>query len=261
MTGRRTAITALAVVLGLGGVGAVVHSRDQSASASRASTTMSDSPNGAGSSAATKASEVTAPHKRISLDLGAHSTTDPSSIWVVVNKTHPIDPLDFTPRLAITRGYRVAEPAAGPLADLLAAGEAAGMGFKIESAYPSYGYQESIHAGLVAGTGQAAADRVSARAGFSEHQTGLAIDLITPAHPDCDMDACFATTPAGRWLAQNAWRFGFIVRYTPRNEAITGYSPEPWHIRYIGRPLAAAMRTAGIATLEQVFRVRGGNYR
>jgi D-alanyl-D-alanine carboxypeptidase len=75
------------------------------------------------------------------------------------------------------------------------------------------------------------------------------------------MVACFATIPAGRWLAKNAWRFGFIVRYTPRNEAITGYAPEPWHIRYIGRPLAAAMRTAGIATLEQVFHVSGGNYR
>jgi zinc D-Ala-D-Ala carboxypeptidase len=240
----------------------VVHSRDRSASASRAGTTTADSPNDAGSTAATRASGIAAPRKRISLDLRAHSTTDPSSIWVVVNKTHPIDPLDFTPRLTVVRGYRVAEPAASPLADLLAAGDAAGMGFKIESAYRSYGYQEGVHAGVVASTGQARrrscvgprrVQRARDRAGHR--------DLITPAHPDCDMDACFATTPAGRWLAQNAWRFGFLVRYTPRNEAITGYSPEPWHIRYIGRPLAAAMRTAGIATLEQVFHVSGGNYR
>ena len=97
--------------------------------------------------------------------------------------------------------------------------------------------------------------------GYSEHQTGLAVDLITPEDPGCDFDACFARTPAGRWLARHAWRFGFVVRYQPATTAITGYSPEPWHLRYVGRPLAGEMRETGIATLEQLFDVPGGDYR
>jgi D-alanyl-D-alanine carboxypeptidase len=199
--------------------------------------------------------------RRISLDLSAHPTTDPSSIWVVVNKTHPIHPLDFRPRLALVRGYQVAQPAAGPLTRLLRAADAAQLGFKIESAFRSYAYQVHVHDALVSTEGSAAADRVSARPGYSEHQTGLAVDLITPADPRCDLTACFATTPAGRWLARNAWHYGFVVRYTRANMALTGYEPEPWHIRYVGRPLAAAMRAAGVTSLEQVFHVRGGNYR
>jgi D-alanyl-D-alanine carboxypeptidase len=101
---------------------------------------------------------------------------------------------------------------------------------------------------------------VSARAGYSEHQTGLAVDLITPASPACDFDACFAGTPGGRWLARDSWRFGFVVRYQPATTSITGYAPEPWHLRYVGRPLAAELHRAGIATLEEFFDVPGGDY-
>jgi zinc D-Ala-D-Ala carboxypeptidase len=197
----------------------------------------------------------------MSIDLHTHSTTNPSSIWVVVNKTHPIHPLDFRPALTLVRGYQVARSAAGPLTQLLKAGDAAHLGFKIASAFRSYVYQEQVHDGLVASEGRVGADRVSARPGYSEHQTGLAVDVVTPAHSGCDFKACFATTPAGRWLADHAWQYGFIVRYTARNQAITGYAPEPWHIRYVGRHLAAAMRGAGISTLEQVFHIKGGRYR
>jgi D-alanyl-D-alanine carboxypeptidase len=196
----------------------------------------------------------------IGIDTSAHSTTDPTSIWMVVNKKHPIRPLDFRPRLAIVRGYEVAVPAAGPLTRLLDASDAAGLGLKIESAFRSYAYQVAVHDNLVATRGAAAADRVSARPGYSEHQTGLAVDLITPGDPGCDFRQCFAHTAAGRWLRANAWRFGFVVRYTAGNEAVTGYSPEPWHLRYVGRRLAAAMHTAHVATLEQVFGITGGGY-
>jgi D-alanyl-D-alanine carboxypeptidase len=192
----------------------------------------------------------------ISLDLTAHSTTDPASIWVVVNKSHPIRPLDFRPAVTLVRGYQVARPAAQPLTRLLRAGDAADLGFKIASAFRSYAYQAHVHALLVSSEGTVAADRASARPGHSEHQTGLAVDLTTPAHPSCDLKACFASTAAGRWLARHAWRYGFIVRYTAENQRVTGYEPEPWHIRYVGRPLADAMRSAGVTTLEQVFHLR-----
>lgn len=179
----------------------------------------------------------------------------------MVNKAHPIRPLDFRPVLGIVRGYQVARAAAVPLTRLLHASEAAGVGFKIASAFRSYAYQVHVHDALASSEGSVAADRVSARPGYSEHQTGLAVDLITPAHPRCDLSPCFATGQAGRWLATNAWRYGFIVRYPPGDQAITGYRAEPWHIRYVGRPLAAAMRAAGVTTLEQALHVTGGGYR
>ncbi len=102
---------------------------------------------------------------------------------------------------------------------------------------------------------------MSARPGYSEHETGLAVDLVTPLTPACDFEQCFATTPAGRWLAQHSWEYGFLIRYTAGNEQVTGYAPEPWHLRYVGRPLAAAMREAGVTTLEKYLDVPGGGYR
>jgi zinc D-Ala-D-Ala carboxypeptidase len=257
----RAATIAVAGLAALAGVGAVIHAQTDSTSVSGATTTTADRSSSARHSNIGAGSSTTHRRVRISIDLNAHSTTDPSSVWVVVNKTHPIKPLDFTPAVTIVRGYRVARSAARPLGLLLNAGDAAGLAFKIESGYRSYGYQVSIHDELAASEGGAGADRVSARAGYSEHQTGLAADLISLTDSRCNMQPCFASTSAGRWLANNAWRYGFIVRYRAGDERITGYSPEPWHLRYVGRPLAAAMRTAGVATLEQVFHISGGNYR
>jgi D-alanyl-D-alanine carboxypeptidase len=258
--GGRAATITLAVLAALVGIGAVIHSHAHSGSASTGSVPVVPPPPPLVSNTAPSPAPTPAP-PRIAIDLKARSITDPSSIWVVVNKTHPIRPLDFTPAIAIVRGYRVARSAAAPLAQLLNAGDAARLGLKIESGFRSYGYQVSIHDGAVASDGDAGADRTSARAGYSEHQTGLAVDLISLTDSRCNMQACFASTRAGRWLARNAWRYGFIVRYLPGHRHITGYSPEPWHIRFVGRPLAAAMRDAGISTLEQVFHIRGGGYR
>ena len=193
-------------------------------------------------------------------DRSAHSTTDPSSVWVIVNKTHPIQPSDFRPALSIVRGYQVADPAAGPLTRLLDASDHRGLGFKIASAFRSYDYQQQVHAATAAARGDAAADLLSARAGYSEHQTGLAVDLVTPADPGCDFEACFAGTPGGRWLAHSAWRFGFVVRYQSQTTAVTGYQPEPWHLRYVGRPLAKELHHERITTLEEFFGVPGGGY-
>ena len=179
---------------------------------------------------------------------------------MIVNKTHPIEPSDFRPEIDIVRGYQVAAPAAGPLGRLLDASDRRGLGFKIASAFRSYDYQQHVHAATAAARGAAEADTISARAGHSEHQTGLAVDLVTPDDPACDFEACFAHTPGGRWLARSAWRFGFVVRYQPAGTAVTGYAPEPWHLRYVGRELAAELHRTGIPTLEEFFGVPGGDY-
>ncbi|HEX6149029.1 M15 family metallopeptidase [Nocardioides sp.] len=202
-----------------------------------------------------------APRPTHEFDRAAHSTTDPASVWVIVNKTHPIEPLDYRPEMSLVRGYQVATPAAGPLRRLLADTDRRGLGLKIASAFRSYAYQQGVYANAVAVYGERDADRLSARPGHSEHQTGLAVDLVTPASPACDFDPCFAGTPGGRWLTRAAWRYGFVVRYQPGTTAITGYSPEPWHLRYVGRALAAELRRTGVVTLEEFFGVRGGDYR
>ena len=193
-------------------------------------------------------------------DATAHSLTDPGSQWVIVNKQHPIEPLDFVPHLALVRGYQVAKAAARPLAQLLAAAEAAGLQPKVASAYRSYDYQVRVHDSLAATEGDLAADRYSARAGYSEHQTGLAVDLTSLTDDSCSLQPCFAQTPEGRWLRERAAAYGFLVRYTRANESVTGYAPEPWHLRYVGRGLVAAMGAAEVTTLEEFFDVSGGDY-
>jgi zinc D-Ala-D-Ala carboxypeptidase len=192
-------------------------------------------------------------------DRSAHSLTDPTSIWVIVNKKHPITPLDFHPEVALVRGYQVATAAARPLARLLETADRAGVHLKIASAFRSLGYQEGVHSHLVATLGLRAADAISARPGYSEHQTGLAVDL-QPLDGACALDACFVHTRAGRWLAAHAWTFGFVIRYTDANRRVTGYSPEPWHVRYVGTALARELRDTGIGSLETFFGVPGGGY-
>jgi D-alanyl-D-alanine carboxypeptidase len=97
--------------------------------------------------------------------------------------------------------------------------------------------------------GRATADLISARPGFSEHQTGLAIDIGNP-NGVCGLQECFAGTPAGVWAAQNAWRYGFIIRYPRGMTPVTGYAYEPWHLRFVGTTISSEMRAHAVPTLE-----------
>ncbi|MDH6182520.1 hypothetical protein M2152_002702 [Microbacteriaceae bacterium SG_E_30_P1] len=120
-----------------------------------------------------------------------------------------------------------------------------GLGLYISSGFRSYDTQVSVYGNYVATLGQAAADRTSARPGHSEHQSGLAFDLNT-------IDHAFADTAEGRYVRDNAHRFGLIIRYPQGKEHITGYEWEPWHIRYVGTDLANALYSSG-QTLEEYF--------
>ncbi|HEY0117283.1 MAG TPA: D-alanyl-D-alanine carboxypeptidase family protein [Cellulomonas sp.] len=196
----------------------------------------------------------------VGIDLAQYSTTDPSSLWVVVNKQHPVDPLDYEPPdLVSVSGGLVRSVVAPDLAAMLAAAKADGVSIGVRTAYRSYNFQVSVHADVVHRSGTAYADKYSARPGYSEHQTGLALDIHSTADPSCDLKSCFTTTPEGQWVAAHGWEFGFVVRYTPENSAVTGYSPEAWHLRYVGRELAAWMHANGVASLEEVFGVSGGS--
>ena len=183
-------------------------------------------------------------------DRAAHSLDDPNSIWVVVNKLRPMNPEDFEPEDLVDVPVEYTnepllrqEASDAAVAMFQAAFDEAGLELASNSAYRSYSAQENVYDGD---------DLTTARPGFSEHQTGLTID-IGPLSGECSLDECFAETPEGIWLRDNAWRFGFILRYPADKTPITGYSFEPWHFRYVGTDLAAKMRETGFTTLEEFF--------
>jgi D-alanyl-D-alanine carboxypeptidase len=173
-----------------------------------------------------------------------------ASVFVVVNKRRQLNPARHVPGpLVGVEGPLLRSDAAQQFARLLSDARASGIGMVPVSGYRSYDTQASLYASYVNQYGQATADLISARPGFSEHQTGLAIDIGNP-NGACGLQECFATTPAGDWAARNAWRYGFIIRYPRGFTSVTGYSYEPWHLRYVGTTISSEMRIHGLPTLE-----------
>lgn len=216
-----------------------------------ASSRSSDSPMPAPSSSAAQRSEPSGPTEPSRAARDVDSADSPT---VVVNKARPLDPVDYAPNsLESVDGVPLRPEAAAALEDLRAEAAAAGHHLTVLSGYRSYGRQQQVYAGWVSHHGSAeAADRISARPGHSEHQTGLAVDLGDAASPDCDLDACFGTTPAGRWVAAHAHEHGFVVRYPEGAEQVTGFSAEPWHLRWLGAEAAAQVHAGG-GVVETVF--------
>lgn len=183
---------------------------------------------------------------------------NPSAVDIMVNKAHCLSPLNFTPSdLVSVDGYLFSAKAAPSLRAMLAAAANDGLTISLTSTYRSYENQITTYNGWVATNGSTeAADTVSARPGYSEHQTGLAADLGTAG---CVLE-CFAGTPHYAWLQQNAAKYGFVQRYYAGHEATTGYNPEAWHYRYVGTETALDMKDKGIKTLEEYWHISGGTY-
>ena len=122
-----------------------------------------------------------------------------------------------------------------------------GLNLYISSGYRSYYTQKTLYNNYVARDGVANADTYSARAGHSEHQTGLAFDLNT-------IDESFANTKEGKWVSDNCYKYGLILRYPKGKENITGYMYESWHLRYVGVELATKLYNNGNwITLEEYY--------
>lgn len=122
-----------------------------------------------------------------------------------------------------------------------------GLNIYIASGYRSYDLQKDIYNGYVNKDGKELADTYSARAGHSEHQSGLAFDLNS-------IDSSFAATNKGKWVNDNAHLYGFIIRYPKDKTYITGYKYEPWHLRYVGLDLAKKLYNKGDwTTIEEYF--------
>lgn len=204
------------------------------------------------STSTTTASESTSVTPEPSFDKTAYSNSDPESIWVVVNKIRPLNPKDYAPSdlVSIGNGQKMRAEAANALDQLIDDAKSAGYTISPLSGYRSYSYQVTVYNREVSNYGQEVADTESARPGYSEHQTGFAVDV---GGGGCNIDSCFGDKPEGKWVAANAYKYGFLVRYTTDKQDITGYRAEPWHIRYIGKALASEMHDQGVETLEEFF--------
>lgn len=152
----------------------------------------------------------------------------------IANKTYPVPP-DYNPGLLEETYNAFMELKQGALND--------GIEINFMSGFRSYDEQVEVYRGWNEVYSNGQADRVSARPGHSEHQLGLAIDVNS-------IEFTFADTPEGLWLAENCWKYGFIIRYKEGTENITGYMYEPWHIRYLGDELAEEVHFSGL-TLEE----------
>ena len=168
---------------------------------------------------------------------GATYVVTPYGYTLIANKTYSL-PASYAP------GGLTAECSAA-FKEMQREAARSGIDLYIVSGYRSYSQQQSIYNRYCARDGKAEADTYSARPGHSEHQSGLAMDLNS-------LYASFAYTAEGRWLAANAYRFGFIIRYPKNKQSVTGYIYEPWHVRYLGKELAKDVYNSG-SCLEEYF--------
>jgi D-alanyl-D-alanine carboxypeptidase len=179
-------------------------------------------------------------------------------LLILVNKQNPLAS-DYKPSDLADIKYFASNRAAGARYMRVEAADAfnklseaaadQGLEIVVTTAYRSYAFQSMLYNNYVANYGQASADTFSAQPGKSEHQTGLAADVSSPS-VNYELTEGYIDTPEGGWLNENAYKFGFIIRYPKGKEDITGYMYEPWHIRYVGMTAAEEIYKEGI-TLEE----------
>jgi len=187
---------------------------------------------------------------------------NPGSLWVVVSKSHPLKNTSYVPeniaipKVAVNSSKSAEEQSVRSditqnVEELFTAAKEGGHDIMLASGYRSYDLQQRYYSNYVRTSGESEANKYSAKPGQSEHQTGLAFD-ISSADRHCYLETCFGETAAGRWLAANAYLFGFILRYPAEKTAVTQYQYEPWHFRYVGKDLARALKESGL-TLDEAY--------
>lgn len=167
---------------------------------------------------------------------------------IIANKSYSL-PSNFVPNNLVTiNGYiRVVDYVKEAFDSLKSDSAALGLNIYASSGYRSYSDQKYIYDNYVRMDGKEKADTYSSRAGYSDHQTGLTIDLNT-------VDMSFDGTNESNWLKDNCYKYGFIIRYPKDKDSYTGYMYEPWHIRYVGKELAKVLYNNGNwISLEEYF--------
>jgi len=201
---------------------------------------------------------------RVNLDLDqtpyddAVPAEDLDSTLILVNKYHGLAQ-DYVPTLEVLGtkyGRGELRPQAAQAFRAMADGARAdGISLKSVSAYRSYDTQTALYNSYCQKYGQTRADTFSARPGFSEHQTGLAVDINTAS-----LSAHFERTEEYAWLQAHCAEYGFMLRYRQDKEAITGYCYEPWHYRYVGREIAQYCMEHQLTYEEYLAQQAAGDY-
>jgi len=188
-------------------------------------------------------------------------------LLILVNKEHSID-RDYKPEDLVKIRYFAADrsettrymraEAAEAFHRLVEKASGEGIELKMTTAYRSYAFQKILFDNYVEKEGEEAANTYSARPGQSEHQTGLAVDVSSPS-VGYQLTGEYSDTKEGKWLAEHAHEFGFIIRFPKGKEDITGYQYEPWHIRYVGLAAAMEIQERNL-TLEEFLQEYGKEY-
>ena len=187
-----------------------------------------------------------------------HRQAEDRRLLTLANPWNPVSETGYTYRSADTgEGVQADRACADALRHMLQDCRAAGCKPQVTAGYRSVDdqlvlYDEAVQQRVDAGSSpedaESAVSAIIAQPGRSEHELGLAFDIVDADFPLTDGRQ--AETPTGRWLAQNAWRYGFIQRYPQGADEITGYSWHPWHYRYVGEGAAGNIFSLGI-TLEE----------
>jgi D-alanyl-D-alanine carboxypeptidase len=161
----------------------------------------------------------------------------------------PPDLVTLPARVSAGANIRLRQPAADALLRLIEGAADQGYTLFALSGFRSYDEQDVVLRNEIATQGREVAEKQVAPPGHSEHQLGLAVD-VTPKSSPYELREAFGQEPEGRWLTANAARFGFVISYPREKEAATGYTYEPWHIRYVGTPLAEQVVASGLSLTE-----------
>lgn len=184
--------------------------------------------------------------------------SDPGSITVLVNKyrqlkeTYTPNDLEVIAPCYNTGGLMLRREARLAFELMSHAAAIEGVHLEAISTFRSFDYQKTVYyknmtTDVPLEEYQKIRDKVSARPGHSEHQTGLAVDIN-------ELEQTFEDTEAGKWLAVNSYRYGYLLRYPKGREEITGYDYEPWHFRYLGRKLAYEVKASQLTYDEYYVR-------
>ena len=190
---------------------------------------------------------------------------DPTDILILVNKQNraPAVPVtlvkpDVTPtRESVAENIYMRPEAASALEALFEGAAEAGLTLYATSGYRSYSTQKAIFDRKAAERGEQAANRSVAKPGYSEHQTGLAMDIEGETTLGTGLTEAFGESPEGIWVAEHCHEYGFIIRYPKDKTNITGYIYEPWHIRDEGVEAATEITELGVTFEEYILMVRG----
>ncbi len=184
-----------------------------------------------------------------------------NGLFILINKqnsvsedycAHDLSPINYYAEDRDPQWRYMRAEAADSFHKMVEAARAEGIDFVMTTAYRSYGFQSILWNNAVERYGtEEDANNMVARPGESEHQSGLAVD-ISSAENDYQLNENFGDTEAGKWVAEYADEYGFILRYPADKTDITGYGFEPWHLRYVGVTAAEEISGQGVVLEEYI---------